>query len=69
MQKNKNQDFFELVDLIKHLGLSHRRAKTLKKMSYDYKHKDWKDDPMVLYGIGKYASDAYWIYCMGRWKT
>ena len=60
-------DFFELVELIKPLGLSHRRAKALKKMSYDYYHKDWKDDPTCLYGIGKYGSDAYKIFCTERW--
>ena len=27
--------------------------------------KDWKDSPESLYGIGKYASDAYRIFCIG----
>ncbi len=61
-------DFFELVELIKPLGLSHRRAKALKQMSYDYTHKKWRDDPTTLYGIGKYGSDAYMIFCEGKWK-
>jgi len=61
-------DFFELVDLIKPLGLSQKRAKALKRMSGDYYHVDWQDDPTCLYGIGKYASDAYRIFCTGEWK-
>ena len=58
----------ELVTLIQPLGLSQRRAKALKKMSYEYIHKDWKDDPTKLYGIGKYASDAYRIFVLNEWK-
>ena len=54
--------------LIQPLGLSKRRSKTLVKMSNDYMQKDWKDHPEVLYGIGKYASDAYRIFCLGEWK-
>ena len=23
---------------------------------------------MELYGIGKYAADAYWMFCRGEWK-
>tara|TARA_B100000214_G_C23967250_1_gene628363 strand:- start:2342 stop:2776 length:435 start_codon:yes stop_codon:yes gene_type:complete len=61
-------DYDELVELIQPLGLSQRRAKALKQMSYEYTHKDWKDDPRSLYGIGKYASDAYMIFCKGKWR-
>ena len=59
----------ELVALIQPLGLSQRRAKALKKMSYEFIHKDWKDDPTKLYGIGKYASDAYQIFVLNEWKN
>ena len=62
-------DHAELVNLIEPLGLSQRRAKALKMMSYQFIHVDWKDDPTVLYGIGKYASDAYRIFCLGQWKS
>ena len=61
-------DYDELVELIQPLGFSQRRAKALKQMSYEYTHKDWKDDPRSLYGIGKYASDAYMIFCKGKWR-
>ena len=59
----------DLIDLIQPLGLSQRRAKALKRMSYEFIHKDWKDDPTKLYGIGKYASDAYRIFCKGEWQS
>ena len=59
----------ELVSLIQPLGLSQRRAKALKRMSYEYTHKNWKDDPTKLYGIGKYASDAYRIFILDEWQT
>ena len=56
-----------LSNLIEPLGLSQRRAKALKKMSIGYTNKSWKDDPTSLYGIGKYAHDAYRIFCLGEW--
>lgn len=59
----------ELISLIKPLGLSERRSKALKRMSDDYNKLDWKDDPTSLYGIGKYASDAYKIFCLGEWES
>mgnify|MGYP001243847354 CR=1 FL=1 len=62
-------DYNNLVKLIQPLGLSKKRAKALKKMSYDYLSKDWQGDATNLYGIGKYGSDAYRIFCKGEWKT
>ena len=61
-------DFDELVELIKPLGLSRRRANALKKMSYEYTHKDWEKNPSSLYGIGKYAQDAYYLFCTESWR-
>ena len=61
-------DIRELENLIQPLGLSQRRSKALIQMSKDYLQKDWKDNPETLYGIGKYASDAYWIFCKGKWQ-
>lgn len=61
-------DIRELESLIQPLGLSQRRSKALIQMSKDYLQKDWKDNPEVLYGIGKYASDAYRIFCKGEWQ-
>lgn len=61
-------DLDELEEMISPLGLSQRRAKALVQMSNDYLNKDWKNEPRTLYGIGKYASDAYRIFCLGDWK-
>jgi len=65
LSEAKNGD---LKELISSLGLTERRTKALKKMSYDYLHKDWKNDPKSLYGIGKYGSDAYYIFCTDKWR-
>jgi methyl-CpG-binding domain protein 4 len=61
-------DTGELENLIQPLGLSKRRTKTLKKMSEGYISTDWKDNPKSLYGIGKYAHDAYRIFVLDEWK-
>ena len=61
-------NFDDLLSLVQPLGLSRRRAIALKRMSYEYTHKCWKDDPTNLYGIGKYGSDAYYIFCTDNWK-
>ncbi|MAF25695.1 hypothetical protein CL634_09015 [bacterium] len=55
--------------MIKPLGLAERRSKSLVRMSNDYLVKDWKEYPESLYGIGKYASDAYRIFCTGDWRS
>ena len=58
----------EIEEIIQPLGLSRRRSKALVQMSKDYMQKEWQDQPEVLYGIGKYASDAYRIFCKGEWQ-
>ena len=62
-------DFNELKNMIKDIGLIQRRTKALKKMSYDYINIDWKDNPAKLYGIGKYGSDAYYLFCTDEWES
>ncbi len=59
----------DLRDMIQPLGLSEKRSVALVRMSNDYINKDWKDNPAVLYGIGKYGSDAYRIFCIGDWRS
>jgi len=59
----------KIQKMIQPLGLSERRSMALFKMSNDYLKKDWRDKPEILYGIGKYASDAYRIFCLGDWKS
>jgi methyl-CpG-binding domain protein 4 len=61
-------DIDQLTELIQPLGLSKRRARALKKMSYDYIHKEWQEDATKLYGIGKYGSDAYKIFVLDQWR-
>tara|TARA_B100000214_G_scaffold369265_1_gene342049 strand:- start:703 stop:1128 length:426 start_codon:yes stop_codon:yes gene_type:complete len=58
----------DIKALIGPLGLVERRSKALVRMSMDYINKDWKESPDVLYGIGKYGSDAYLIFCKGAWR-
>jgi len=57
----------DLQEFLKPLGLSSRRANALIKMSKEYLEKDWKE-PVELYGIGKYANDAWKIFCTNSWR-
>lgn len=67
-KKLASADMTVLQDLIKPIGMSQKRSVALKRMSYEYTHKDWRKDPSVLYGIGKYASDAYRIFVLDQWQ-
>ena len=58
----------ELESMIDRLGLSKKRTHALIRMSKDYLVKNWHEDPTVLFGIGKYGSDAYKIFCTPNWK-
>ena len=58
----------KLSVLIQGIGLSKKRSKALIQMSCDYINKDWKDNPTTLYGIGKYGSDAYYLFCTDEWE-
>ena len=62
-------NYSELVTLVSCLGLSTRRAKYLKEMSEGYTQQNWKSDPTILKGIGKYGADAYKIFCTDDWKS
>ena len=63
------EDPVNIEKMITHLGLSKRRSKALVMMSRDYIEKDWCENPEKLYGIGKYATDAYRIFCLGEWQS
>lgn len=39
----------------------------LKRMAAEYLDLDWHT-PQELYMCGRYASDAYFIFCQGRWR-
>lgn len=60
-------DTSRIQDLIQPLGLFRKRAVAIQRLSEDYLNKAWRD-PQELYGIGKYAADAYYIFCRGAWK-
>ncbi len=57
----------DLKKIIQSLGLANKRAKTLKRFSEEYISKKW-ETPKELYGCGKYADDAWRIFCRGDWK-
>jgi methyl-CpG-binding domain protein 4 len=67
-QAASNAKIKELERLLQPIGLSTRRSKTLKRMSKEYIEIDWKE-PIELYGIGKYANDAWKIFCTPDWKN
>ena len=56
-----------LRQLLQPLGLVNKRVKTLKRFSNEYLAKDW-ETPKELYGCGKYADDAWRIFCRGDWR-
>lgn len=56
----------DLYDIVKSLGLANKRVKTLKRFSLEYMTKKWSS-PKELFGCGKYADDAWRIFCLGDW--
>lgn len=58
----------DLERVLMPLGLYRKRAQSIQRFSQEYLTTDWKDDPTLLYGIGKYAKDAYDIFCLGKWR-
>ncbi|XP_078434974.1 DNA glycosylase superfamily protein [Wolffia australiana] len=55
-----------IEDIIRPLGLQNKRSKMIKRMSQQYMTHEWTHVTQ-LHGIGKYAADAYAIFCSGRW--
>ncbi|KAK7288606.1 hypothetical protein RIF29_02072 [Crotalaria pallida] len=58
----------EIEHVIRSLGLQRKRAKSLKYLSEDYLNGSWTHVTQ-LHGVGKYAGDAYAIFCTGEWKN
>jgi len=56
-----------LKKLLRPLGLVNKRSRTLVRFSHEFVEKDWKT-AKELYGCGKYADDAWHIFCKGDWK-
>ena len=57
----------ELKEYLKPLGLANKRAKTLIRFSSEYLASQW-ETVSELYGCGKYADDAWHIFCVGDWE-
>ncbi|XP_054815882.1 methyl-CpG-binding domain protein 4-like protein [Prosopis cineraria] len=57
---------WKIENIISSLGIL-RRVKTLQRLSSEYLNDSWTHVPQ-LHGVGKYAADAYAIFCTGGWR-
>lgn len=62
-----NADSTELQTLIKPLGMWRKRTQTLLRFTREYLAGEW-DQVIDLFGCGKYANDAWRIFCVGDWQ-
>lgn len=60
-------DNIRISSLIQSLGLHRKRAAMIQQFSREYLSDDWTHVTQ-LHGIGKYAADAYAIFCTGKWR-
>lgn len=58
----------DVSSILRPLGFYNRRPKAMRKFTQGYIRKEWSE-PIELYGIGKYANDAWRIFCRGDWKS
>ncbi|KAF3334543.1 methyl-CpG-binding domain protein 4 [Carex littledalei] len=58
-------DAQQIQNVISTLGLHNKRAHMIKRLSEEYLRPDWAH-VTSLHGIGKYAADAYAIFCTGK---
>ena len=63
-----NANIDDLAGLLRPLGLYNRRAKSLKRFSYEFDNNDWRK-PSELHGCGKYADECFEVFCSGDWKN
>ncbi|KAJ4958102.1 hypothetical protein NE237_025213 [Protea cynaroides] len=56
----------EIEKLIQTLGLQRKRAIMIQRFSKEYLEDGWTHVTQ-LHGVGKYAADAYAIFCTGKW--
>ncbi|CAK7328815.1 unnamed protein product [Dovyalis caffra] len=56
----------KISELTKSLGLQNKRAAAIKLFSEEYLKEGWTH-VTYLPGVGKYAADAYAIFCTGNW--
>ncbi|KAK4253146.1 hypothetical protein QN277_010752 [Acacia crassicarpa] len=57
----------QIIEEITRLGFQYTRACNLKLFSLQYTEDTWTHIT-ELHGVGKYAANAYAIFCTGRWK-
>ncbi|KAK9085620.1 hypothetical protein Sjap_026031 [Stephania japonica] len=53
--------------VIQGLGFQHKRANMIQQLSQEYLGQNWTHVTQ-LHGVGKYAADAYAIFCTGKWE-
>jgi len=58
----------DLACLLRPMGLHRLRASQIIRLSKDYR-KPWSSPRRDLYGVGKYAEDAWRIFCCGDLST
>jgi len=58
----------DLREILQPLGFSNKRAKTLIRFSRDYINNSWSS-AKELHGCGKYADDAWHMFCKGDWEN
>nr|GMC87010.1 methyl-CpG-binding domain protein 4-like protein [Ipomoea batatas] len=56
----------DIEKVIQPLGLHKKRAVMIKRFSLEYLGDGWTHATQ-LHGVGKYAADAYAIFCTGKW--
>ncbi|KAG5620408.1 hypothetical protein H5410_005626 [Solanum commersonii] len=56
----------DIEKLLRPLGLYTKRSLAIPRLSQEYLGKTWTHVTQ-LHGIGKYAADAYAIFCTGKW--
>ncbi|KAL6551393.1 Methyl-CpG-binding domain protein 4-like protein [Orobanche minor] len=57
----------EIEEVIRSLGLYKKRALGIQRFSEEYLNESWTH-VTELNGAGKYAADAYAIFCTGKWE-
>lgn len=56
----------EIAKVIQRLGMQRKRAAAIQHLSREYLEESWTHVTQ-LPGVGKYAADAYAIFCTGKW--
>ncbi|CAO2186426.1 unnamed protein product [Urochloa humidicola] len=64
-QTASTADLEKMAEYLAPLGFQNVKAKSIQKFSKGYVEEGWTHITQ-LYGVGKYAADAYAIFCAGR---